>query len=31
MSPDSFLNKESRNLNNGNYILDLPTGARLYI
>jgi hypothetical protein len=31
MSPDSSLNKELRNLNNGNYVLDLPTGTRLYL
>jgi hypothetical protein len=31
MSPDSSLNKELRNLNHGNYLLDLPIGIRLYV
>ena len=31
MSPDNSLNKESRNLNNENHVLDLPTGIRLYL
>jgi hypothetical protein len=31
MSPNSFLNKKLRNLNNGNHVLDLPTGIRLYL
>jgi hypothetical protein len=31
ISPDSFLNKELRNLNNGNHVLNLLTGTRLYL
>jgi len=31
MSSNSFLNKKSRNLNNKNHVLDLPTGTRLYL
>ena len=31
ISFNSSLNKESRNLNNGNYVLDLLTGTRLYL
>ena len=31
MSPDNFSNEKSRNLNNGNHVLDLPTGTRLYL
>ena len=31
MSFNSFLNEGSRVLNNGNHVLDLPTGIRLYV
>jgi hypothetical protein len=31
MSPNSSLNKELRNPNNRNHVLDLPTGTRLYL
>jgi hypothetical protein len=31
ISPDSSSYKESRVLNDRNYILDLPTGTRLYV
>jgi hypothetical protein len=31
MSPNSSLNKKLRNLNDRNYVLDLPTGIRLYL
>jgi hypothetical protein len=31
MSFDSFLNKKLRNPNDGNHVLDLLTGTRLYL
>jgi len=31
MSLDSFLNEELCDLNDGNYVLDLLTGTRLYV